>query len=124
MSQEQREQYFRIKSAKKEKLRSAFITKEREKHEWEYQEYSQKIKNVQQKKKMIDQQEDAERQKKLQEYNKKADEIKRRIQTMHNNFTSERSHMDSAGMSGGNGLEEYESGGYQSAVDYNNELEI
>ncbi len=82
---------------------------------------------------MKDMEEEAKREKKLKEYNKKADEIKRRLWdrfyhgTAH---TNEMSQMDSGGNGspgGISGLDEYDSygpGGYQSAIDYNNEIEI
>ncbi len=61
-------------------------------------------------------QEEAKRQKKLEEYNKKTDEIKKRIETLRNNYTGEGSHMESANNAGMSGMDEYESGvNYQSA---------
>lgn len=71
--------------------------------------------------------EEAKREKKLKEYNKKAAEIQERLKTMHNNFMSEAA-MSESHHGGLSGLEEYDGygtgAGYQSAIDYNNELEI
>lgn len=78
---------------------------------------------------MRDMEEEAKREKKLKEYNAKADEIKRRLQDKFYHgiaHTNEMSQMESGGSPGGlSGLEEYDSygpGGYQSAIDYNNEI--
>jgi hypothetical protein len=60
---------------------------------------------------MHDMQEDAKRQKKYEAYNKKTEEIKRRIETLRNNYTGSGSRIgsaDNAAMSGG--MEDYESG--------------
>jgi hypothetical protein len=47
------------------------------------------------------------------------------MQVMHNNYTGEGSHLDSANNAGMSGMEDYDSAaGYQSAIDYNQELEI
>ena len=74
---------------------------------------------------MQDMQDDAKRQKKLEEYNKKTDEIKRRLETLRNNYTGEGSHMDSAHNAGMSGMEDYDSGvNYQSAVLDQEEIEI
>jgi hypothetical protein len=85
---------------------------------------------------MKDAEEEAKRDKKWKEYNSKTDEIKRRLQErfygsggghgggVHGTgHTAEQSQMESS-PGGISGLEEYESGGYQNAIDYTNELEI
>jgi hypothetical protein len=70
-------------------------------------------------------QEEAKRQQKLEEYNKKADEIKKRIETLRNNYTGEGSHMDSANNAGMSGMDEYESGvNFQSTLLDQEEMEI
>jgi hypothetical protein len=58
------------------------------------------------------------REEKLEAYNKKAEQIKLRIKTHHNNFMTEQE------MSDRHSPEDFEAGVYQSAVDYNTELEI
>jgi len=93
------------------------------------------MKSVQQRKKMKDAEEEAKRDKKWKEYNAKTEEIKRRLQDRFygtggghggahgTGHTAEQSQMESS-PGGISGLEEYESNGYQNAIDYSNELEI
>ena len=70
-------------------------------------------------------QEEAKRSKKLEEYNKKTEEIKKRIDTLRNNYTGEGSHMESAHNPGMSGMDEYESGvNYQSTLLDQEEMEI
>jgi hypothetical protein len=74
---------------------------------------------------MQDMQEEAKRHKKLEEYNKKTEEIKKRIETLRNNYTGEGSHMESAHNPGMSGMDEYESGvNYQSTLLDHEEMEI
>ena len=87
------------------------MRRKEELHEWKALQHNEKLKHALQKKKMQDMQDEVKRQKKLEEYNKKTEEIKRRLETMRNNYTGEGSHLESAnigGMSGG--LDDYDSG--------------
>lgn len=65
------------------------------------------------------------RHKKLEEYNKKTEDIKKRIETLRNNYTGEGSNMESAHNAGMSGMDEYESGvNYQSTLLDHEEMEI
>jgi len=68
LNKDQREQYFRIKSAKKDKKMNEAIKRKEELHDWKAQQHTEKLKHALQNKKMQDMQEDAKRQKKYQEY--------------------------------------------------------
>jgi hypothetical protein len=68
LNKDQREQYFRIKSGKKDKKMNEAIKRKEELHDWKAQQHTEKLKHARQNKKMQDMQEDAKRQKKYQEY--------------------------------------------------------
>ena len=61
LNKEQREQYFRLKSAKKEKKRNDELRRKDELHEWKTQQHTEKLKHAMQKKRMQDMQEEAKR---------------------------------------------------------------
>ena len=125
LNQDQREQYFRIKSAKKEKKLTDAVKKKEEIHEWNIQQRTEKLKHALQNKKMQDMQEEAKRQKKYDQYQKKTEEIKKRLETLRNNYTGHGSQMDSENNGGMSGMDEYESGAnYQSAMQDQEEYEI
>ena len=58
---------------------------------------------------MQDMQEEANRQKKFDQYTKKTQEIKRRLETLRNNYTGEGSRLDSVNHAGMSGMDEYDS---------------
>ena len=59
LNKEQREQYFRLKSAKKDKKRNEEARRKEEVHEWKTQQHTEKLRHAMQKKKMQDMQEEA-----------------------------------------------------------------
>jgi hypothetical protein len=98
-----------LKSAKKEKKRNDDLKRKEELHEWKTQQHTEKLKHALQKKKMQDMQEEANRQKKFDQYTKKTQEIKRRLETLRNNYTGEGSRLDSVNHAGMSGMDEYDS---------------